>query len=97
MPSATSISRGSDVRGARCLAQFVQRAPLPLRLAAARLAAGLDLRITPWLADQQLPLRIVYCEGAVKVDGTLDGQPIGRKGYVELTAYAEGPGELQMR
>ncbi len=52
-------------------------------------AAGLDVRVTPWLADQELPLAVIYWEGAVKVEGTADGRPIGGNGYVELTGYAE--------
>jgi predicted secreted hydrolase len=52
-------------------------------------SAGLDLRLTPWIADQELPLAVVYWEGAVKVEGSTDGKPIGGNGYVELTGYAE--------
>ncbi|HEX9372370.1 MAG TPA: lipocalin-like domain-containing protein [Roseiflexaceae bacterium] len=60
-------------------------------------AAGLDLRIVPYLADQELPLTTVYWEGAVKVEGTAGGAPIGGSGYVELTGYADRPGEVQVR
>jgi predicted secreted hydrolase len=52
-------------------------------------SAGLELRVAPWLADQELPLSVVYWEGAVKIEGTAGGQPIGGNGYVELTGYAE--------
>jgi predicted secreted hydrolase len=52
--------------------------------------AGLDLQLTPYLADQELPLAIVYWEGAVKVTGTADGQPVTGNAYVELTEYGEG-------
>jgi predicted secreted hydrolase len=45
--------------------------------------AGLDLDITPRLADQELRLRdMVYWEGAVRVVGSVNGF-----GYVELTGY----------
>jgi predicted secreted hydrolase len=53
--------------------------------------ADLDLRltITPRLADQELPLAVVYWEGTVAVSGTQAGQPVSGSGYVELTGYAE--------
>jgi predicted secreted hydrolase len=62
-------------------------------------SAGVDLRVTPWLADQELPLAITYWEGAVKLEGTAGGQPLGGNGYVELTGYAETAGDtgLQVR
>jgi predicted secreted hydrolase len=55
--------------------------------------AGLDLKLTPYLADQELPLTTVYWEGAVKIEGSAAGTPIGGNGYVELTGYGERPGQ----
>ena len=52
-------------------------------------AAGIDLRITPWLADQELQVAVLYWEGAVKVEGTVDGRSSVGNGYVELTGYAK--------
>jgi len=52
-------------------------------------SAEIDLRITPWLADQELPLAVVYWEGAVRIEGSAGGKPVGGNGYVELTGYAE--------
>jgi len=52
-------------------------------------ALGLDLTITPHLADQELPLSVVYWEGAVGISGTVGGRPVQGNGYVELTGYAE--------
>jgi predicted secreted hydrolase len=52
-------------------------------------SAGIDLQITPWLVDQELPLAVLYWEGAVKVEGTIDGRSSAGNGYVELTGYAE--------
>lgn len=49
-------------------------------------SAGLDLRIRPLLADQELDLGFRYWEGAVTVAGTDPRGPAGR-GYVELTGY----------
>jgi predicted secreted hydrolase len=52
-------------------------------------SAGIELNVTPWQADQELPLTITYWEGAVKLTGTAGGQPFAGNGYVELTGYAE--------
>jgi predicted secreted hydrolase len=52
-------------------------------------ALGLSLELTPHLRDQELPVAVVYWEGAVAVSGTRDGRPIGGDGYVELTGYAD--------
>jgi predicted secreted hydrolase len=51
-------------------------------------AAGLDVRVTPWVADQELRVSFVYWEGAVRVEGTSGGAPVTGHGYVELTGYA---------
>jgi predicted secreted hydrolase len=58
---------------------------------------ALDLTLTPYLADQELPLTTVYWEGAVKIEGTAAGAPIGGNGYVELTGYGERAGEVRVR
>ena len=47
----------------------------------------LVLEITPYLADQELPLTVTYWEGAVRITGTSNGQPLAGNGYVELTGY----------
>ncbi len=49
---------------------------------------GVELRIEPKMADQELRLSFVYWEGAVRVSGSRDGQPLSGQGYVELTGYA---------
>ncbi|MFV9506425.1 MAG: lipocalin-like domain-containing protein [Oscillochloridaceae bacterium umkhey_bin13] len=53
--------------------------------------ASLDLRLelTPLLANQEMPLAVVYWEGAVAIQGTQAGQSLTGYGYVELTGYAE--------
>ena len=38
-------------------------------------AESLDLTLTPYLADQELPLTTVYWEGAVKIAGSAAGAP----------------------
>ena len=50
---------------------------------------GLELRITPVMADQELFTTVRYWEGAVDVKGERHGEPIEGRGYVELTGYAE--------
>ena len=54
--------------------------------------ADLDLTVTPYLQDQELPLATVYWEGANKISGTAGGQAVTGSGYVELTGYAEAQG-----
>lgn len=51
-------------------------------------AAGLELVVTPLLQDQELDLAVRYWEGAVRVEGTAEGRPLGGAGYVELVGYA---------
>lgn len=50
---------------------------------------GLDLRVEPWLPDQELRGSFRYWEGAVRVRSE-DGRVRGN-GYVELTGYADAP------
>ncbi len=50
---------------------------------------GLDLTVTPRLADQELPVTVVYWEGTVGLEGARQGQPVAGRGYVELTGYAD--------
>ena len=50
---------------------------------------GLDLRIRPVMADQELFTTVRYWEGAVDVEGERDGRPLIGRGYVELTGYAQ--------
>lgn len=49
--------------------------------------AGLALDLKPLVADQELSTTIRYWEGAVAIEGTADGRPIGGEGYVEMTGY----------
>jgi len=51
-------------------------------------SAALDVVVTPLLRDQELDLAARYWEGAVRIDGTADGRPVGGSGYVELVGYA---------
>jgi len=53
---------------------------------------GLDVTVTPEVADQELntleSTGVIYWEGANSVTGTLAGRPITGRSYVELTGYA---------
>ncbi|WP_163994325.1 lipocalin-like domain-containing protein [Pyxidicoccus caerfyrddinensis] len=60
---------------------------------------GLDVTVTPKLADQELPVSVLYWEGAVSLEGTREGKPLTGRGYVELTGYADthAPGRAGTR
>lgn len=45
-------------------------------------AEAIDLTLTPLLADQELPVTVVYWEGAVAISGSAGGS-----GYIEMTGY----------
>jgi predicted secreted hydrolase len=55
---------------------------------------GWSLTVTPSMADQELQTLastdVIYWEGEVLIDGTIDGAPATGLGYVELTGYANG-------
>ncbi|NJN54599.1 MAG: hypothetical protein HC804_07480 [Anaerolineae bacterium] len=50
---------------------------------------GLELTAVPLMPNQELTLSSTYWEGAVAYDGTVEGEPISGRGYVELTGYGE--------
>ncbi|WP_164017573.1 lipocalin-like domain-containing protein [Pyxidicoccus trucidator] len=60
---------------------------------------GLDLTVTPKMADQELPVSVLYWEGTVGLEGTREGKPLTGRGYVELTGYADiqGPRRPETR
>lgn len=49
---------------------------------------GVAVEIEPWLADQEFQGSYSYWEGAVRVSGERNGDPVTGSGYVELTGYA---------
>ena len=49
----------------------------------------IELTVSPVLANQELATNVRYWEGAVDVSGSAGGEPIGGRGYVELTGYAD--------
>ncbi|MBI5015630.1 MAG: carotenoid 1,2-hydratase [Deltaproteobacteria bacterium] len=61
-------------------------------------SAGIDLELTPWLADQELVTTastgVVYWEGAASGRGVSGGRPATCEGYVELTGYGGAVGGL---
>lgn len=48
---------------------------------------GLELTGRPLMNDQELLVSVVYWEGAVVFEGTLNGEPVTAEGYFELTGY----------
>ncbi|MFQ5894501.1 MAG: lipocalin-like domain-containing protein [Nitrospinota bacterium] len=54
--------------------------------------AGLRLKVLPAFESQELDTRastrVIYWEGAVRVEGERRGTPIRGRGYVEMTGYA---------
>lgn len=48
---------------------------------------GIDLRLTPYVEDQELNLLLRYWSGIVRVRGQDEGQAVKGQGYVELTGY----------
>jgi predicted secreted hydrolase len=53
---------------------------------------GYELELRPTIPNQELvtslSTQITYWEGSVRVSGTRHGQPVGGRGYAELTGYA---------
>jgi len=68
----------SPVTGAVYPARWTVRVP----------SADLELRVAPWLPDQEMRTSFTYWEGAVRIEGTSAGQTVQGNGYVELTGYA---------
>ncbi len=50
----------------------------------------IDLTIEPLIDDQEMDVAFSYYEGATIVRGTMNGEPVTGRGYVELTGYGEG-------
>jgi predicted secreted hydrolase len=50
-------------------------------------AYNLDLEITPLIRDQEMHVSYVYWEGAVNATGSMGGEAVAGRGYVELTGY----------
>ncbi len=53
---------------------------------------ALRLELEPRLANQELPVSVVYWEGAVRIQGSRQGRPVSGSGFVELTGYAREQG-----
>jgi predicted secreted hydrolase len=57
---------------------------------------GLELNVTPLLADQELSTPPRYWEGAVQVKGMRGTAPLSARGYVELVGYAQAQASPSM-
>lgn len=51
-------------------------------------SAGIEVSIEPWLADQEIDATFAYWEGAVRLEGTVQGQGVTGQCFVELKGYA---------
>lgn len=73
-------------------------APYPSRWRLRVPAAGVDIELSPLVADQELrtgrSTGVTYWEGAVSGGGAAGGAPVTVEGYAELTGYAGGLGGL---
>lgn len=49
----------------------------------------LELEGQPLMANQELNVSTVYWEGAVRFEGTWQGEGVSATGYIEMTGYAE--------
>jgi predicted secreted hydrolase len=47
----------------------------------------IDIEITTPVPEQELNLAVTYWEGAIRVNGTREGNPVHGAGYMELTGY----------
>jgi predicted secreted hydrolase len=56
-------------------------------------AENLALELSPYVADQELPLSVQYWEGAINIQGQANGQPLEGHGYVERTGYHTPAGQ----
>ncbi len=50
----------------------------------------IELTIDPLIDDQEMDVAFTYYEGATVVRGTMNGEPVAGRGYVELTGYGAG-------
>ena len=53
-------------------------------------AHEIELTIDPLIDDQEMDVTFSYYEGATVVRGTMNGEPVAGRGYVELTGYGQG-------
>jgi predicted secreted hydrolase len=56
-------------------------------------AENLALELSPYVADQELPLSVQYWEGAINIQGQANDQPLEGHGYVEMTGYHTPAGQ----
>ena len=49
------------------------------------------------MPDQELDVSVRYWEGAVRIEGTVDGETVSGHGYVEMTGYGDAGEERGRR
>jgi predicted secreted hydrolase len=50
---------------------------------------GLEIEGRPLMNNQELNVSTTYWEGAVEFSGSINGQTVKARGYIEMTGYAE--------
>lgn len=58
-------------------------------------AHDIELIVEPLIQDQEMEVAFQYYEGATRVEGTFEGEPVQGRGYVELTGYGDAAGRYQ--
>ncbi|MEZ4639142.1 MAG: lipocalin-like domain-containing protein [Caldilineaceae bacterium] len=58
-------------------------------------AYDIELSIQPLIQDQEMDVAFTYYEGSTLIEGTVDGEPLRGRGYVELTGYGDVAGAYQ--
>jgi predicted secreted hydrolase len=54
-----------------------------------------SLSVESLFDDQEMNVQFVYYEGAIHAEGTMLGEPVSGRGYVELTGYGQEAGDYQ--
>ena len=71
----------------------ITRATYPARWSITVPSANIQIDLKPIVANQEMILSIVYWEGAVDISGQSNGKPVTGRGFVEMTGYAQMPGQ----
>ncbi len=55
----------------------------------------IELTIQPLIEDQEMDVAFTYYEGSTLIQGSVNGETVRGRGYVELTGYGDGGGKFQ--
>ena len=82
-----SLDAGRGAGGTRGFEEAAGRVRYPVAWEMAVPTLGLSVTLEPVLRDQEWRGAFRYWEGAMDVRGTLDGEEIDGRGYLEMTGY----------